>query len=211
MRRRSRNRAFPAAELGETHHAHLRRALEVRLGAIGHLDAVDDALAAALEIERARLAAVADLGAHRDVVRRAVAVDDFKVVHEDGIARHLEADGAELTVAAADANDVAVDEEPVLLATELLLVVGAAVAREARLGGERGETESTNEYGGAFQMHVSSPVCFLPLQRHGNERGGLADPLAISRPARRQCVALTASGSGQVLGGLGMSQGGLCA
>jgi hypothetical protein len=89
------------------------------------------------------LPAIADFGAHVDIVRCAVAVDDLEVVHVDGVARHLEADGLELAFAPADLDRVAVDEESHFLATELLPMVGAAVAVaalcERRLGGKSGE------------------------------------------------------------------------
>ncbi len=90
----------------------------------------------------------------------AVAVNNLEVVHVDGVAGHFEADGLEGAFAAADSDDIAIDEEADLLAAELLPVVVSAVAtlREGSLRGEAGKGDGADQHRSVLEAHALSPV-----------------------------------------------------
>lgn len=87
-----------------------RQSLEVGNGPIDHFDSLDRPLPPS-EIQRPCGVALPDDVADRNVVRRAVGVDDSQVEHLHIGAAHVQANGTEASLATADIYGVAIPAE----------------------------------------------------------------------------------------------------
>src|SRR5581483_4235290 len=160
----------------------------------------------ALEVQRPRLAAGANLLAHRDVVGLAVGVDDLEVHHVHPVARHLQADRLEAAFGAADLDHVPVRLEPDLLTAELL------PARLRRRRRQAEANEGSDKYRYTTEPHDQPPIArFTPSSQRERHRfaGGKVNtategPSGLRRGARmsvpRSCPArspMAESGEGR--------------
>ena len=94
----------------QTFDADPRQSLEVGNGPIDHFNSLDRPLPSP-EVQRPCSIALPDDVADRNVVRRAVGVDDPQVEHLHVGAAHVQADGPEASLAAADVYGVAIPAE----------------------------------------------------------------------------------------------------
>ena len=156
-RRRSRRRA---AGTLQTVDGDRRLAAEAGPRAIDELDAIDRAIAAD-EIERPRAAARADELADAEILWGPVEEDDPEIQELDIVAGDFERDLLEAALAAADADDVAIDAEADLLLAEQLPILALAhllgVDGEHRAAAEvvaraRGDLDPLDRTGASLQV-----------------------------------------------------------
>jgi hypothetical protein len=111
-----------------------------------------------LEVERVRLASCANQGAHGNVVRLAVGVDDLEVEHLDVIAARSQLDGLEAALASADLDRVAIlADERNLLAAEFYPFAVAPLSKRVT-GRQARQCQCADQNREFLELHHGCPV-----------------------------------------------------